>query len=185
MNMKWVVAGKSIELVQGDITEQDTDAIVNAANSQLILGGGVAGAIRRKGGPSIQQECNTKAPVPVGGAVLTGAGNLKARFVIHAVGPRMGEGNEDQKLRQAALNSLTVADTHRLQSIALCAISTGIFGYPIDRCAKIMLTTASEFLHNNPQTSLQRVVFCLYDRAAYDHFAAAMEELKNESSRPH
>jgi O-acetyl-ADP-ribose deacetylase (regulator of RNase III) len=176
--MKWVLAGKIIELVQGDITEQTTDAIVNAANSQLILGGGVAGAIRRKGGPSIQQECTAKAPVPVGGAVLTGAGNLKARYVIHAVGPRMGEGDEDRKLQLAAVNSLKVADAHRLQSIAFCAISTGIFGYPIDRCARIMLQTAADFLQNNPQTSLEHIVFCLYDRAAYETFAAAMENLK-------
>lgn len=183
--MKWMLDDKSLELVQGDITEQDTDAIVNAANSQLILGGGVAGAIRRKGGPSIQQECHQKAPIPVGGAVLTGAGNLKARYVIHAVGPQMGEGDEDRKLRRAALSCLQVADAHRLQSIAFCAISTGIFGYPIDRCARILLKTAAEFLQNNPQTTLQRLVFCLYDRSAYDVFAAALEELKNESRRPH
>ncbi|HOQ04913.1 MAG TPA: macro domain-containing protein [Anaerohalosphaeraceae bacterium] len=181
--MKWMLADKTIELVQGDITEQDTDAIVNAANSQLIMGGGVAGAIRRKGGPSIQEECDQKAPVPVGGAVLTGAGNLKARYVIHAVGPRMGEGNEDRKLKQAALNSLKVADTHYLQSIAFCAISTGIFGYPIDRCARILLRTARDFLQNNPQTSLQRVVFCLFDRPAYETFAAALKELQDESRR--
>lgn len=183
--MKWMLADKTIELVQGDITEQDTDAIVNAANSQLVLGGGVAGAIRRKGGPSIQQECDRKAPVPVGGAVLTGAGNLKARYVIHAVGPRMGEGDEDRKLRQAALNSLKVADIHRLQSIAFCAISTGIFGYPIDRCARILLRTARDFLQDNPQTSLQRVVFCLFDRPAYDAFAAALKELQDESRCSH
>ncbi|MEJ5260636.1 MAG: macro domain-containing protein [Anaerohalosphaeraceae bacterium] len=183
--MKWTLADKTIELVQGDITEQDTDAIVNAANSQLVLGGGVAGAIRRKGGPSIQEECDRKAPIPVGGAVLTGAGNLKARYVIHAVGPRMGEGDEDRKLEQAALNSLKVADTHRLQSIAFCAISTGIFGYPIDRCARILLRTARDFLQNNSQTSLQRVVFCLFDRPAYETFAAALKDLQDESRRPH
>ena len=182
MDRKWQVGSGTIELVQGDITEQDTDAIVNAANSQLILGGGVAGAIRRKGGPTIQQECLRKAPIPVGGAVLTSSGNLKARYVIHAVGPRMGEGDEDRKLQQAALNSLKVAEAHRLQSISFCAISTGIFGYPIDRCARIMLKTAAEYLQN-PQTAIRRIVFCLYDRASFDTFAAALEELKNESSR--
>jgi len=113
---------------------------------------------------------------------LTSGGNLKARYVIHAVGPRMGEGDEDRKLQQAALNSLKVADAHRLQSISFCAISTGIFGYPIDRCARIMLKTAAEYLQN-PQTAIRRVVFCLYDRASFDTFAAALEELKNESSR--
>ncbi|MDZ7261405.1 MAG: macro domain-containing protein, partial [candidate division KSB1 bacterium] len=95
-----------LELVEGDITEMDTDAIVNAANAQLILGGGVAGAIRRKGGPKIQEECNKIGGTFVGGAVITTGGNLKARHVIHAVGPRMGEGDEDNKLRNATLNSL-------------------------------------------------------------------------------
>jgi len=102
-----------IELKQGDITECNTDAIVNAANSQLILGGGVAGAIRRKGGPTIQEECNKIGGTPVGTAVITTGGNLKARFVIHAVGPRMGEGNEDEKLKNATLNSLMISSTNQ------------------------------------------------------------------------
>ena len=95
-----VAKNRVIELCQGDITEMETQAIVNAANASLILGGGVAGAIRRKGGPSIQEECNKIGGTFVGGAVITGGGNLKAKYVIHAVGPRMGEGNEDEKLRQ-------------------------------------------------------------------------------------
>jgi O-acetyl-ADP-ribose deacetylase (regulator of RNase III) len=164
-----------IELVQGDITELETDAIVNAANGQLVLGGGVAGAIRRKGGPAIQAECNKKAPIGVGQAVITTGGDLKARYVIHAVGPRMGEGNEDEKLKSATLNSLKVADENKLESIAFCAISTGIFGYPIERCAKVMIETTMDYLKE--ETGLQKVVFCLYDSGSYEVFE---EELKPE-----
>ena len=164
-----------IELVQGDITELETDAIVNAANGQLVLGGGVAGAIRRKGGAAIQQECNKKAPISVGQAVITTGGDLKAKYVIHAVGPRMGEGNEDEKLKNATLNSLKVADDNNLESIGFCAISTGIFGYPIERCAKVMIETTMDYLKG--ETQLKRVVFCLYDANSYQVFE---EELKPE-----
>jgi len=114
--MKLRVNNSEIELVQGDITESDTDAIVNAANSQLVLGAGVAGAIRTKGGPAIQEECNAIGHCPVGGAVITSGGNLKARHVIHAVGPRQGEGNEEEKLKNATLSSLKVAEKNNLKS---------------------------------------------------------------------
>jgi O-acetyl-ADP-ribose deacetylase (regulator of RNase III) len=163
-----------LELVQGDITELATDAIVNAANAQLILGGGVAGAIRRKGGPAIQAHCNKIRPISVGQAAITTGGNLKAKYVIHAVGPMMGEGDEDDKLKNATLSSLRLADENSLTSIAFCAISTGIFGYPIDRCAKIMLGTTVDYLKG--QTGLEKVVFCLYDKGAYDVFANQLEE---------
>ena len=122
--------GTDLILVKGDITELDVDAVVNAANEHLILGAGVAGAIRRKGGPSIQEECYRIGGTFVGGAVITTGGNLKARHVIHAVGPRMGEGEEDEKLGNAVLNSLKVAEENGLRSIAFPAISTGIFGFP-------------------------------------------------------
>ena len=162
--------GKSVlELLDGDITEMDTDAIVNAANAQLQLGGGVAGAIRRKGGPAIQAECNRIGGTFVGGAVITTGGNLKARHVIHAVGPRTGEGDEDAKLRNATLNSLKVADENGLTSIAFPALSTGIFGFPIQRCAEIMLKTTADYLDG--QTGLERVVFCLFGQESYDVFA--------------
>ena len=150
-----------IELVKSDITELTADAIVNAANAQLILGGGVAGAIRKKGGPAIQAECDKIGGTFVGGASLTTAGNLKAKFVIHAVGPQMGEGNEDNKLKNATLNSLRLADKHKLQSIAFPAISTGIFGYPADRCAKIMLSTIIDYFKGN--TGIKKVTMCLFD----------------------
>ncbi len=155
------VKNSIVELKQGDITEMDTDAIVNAANDALQMGGGVAGAIRRKGGPKIQEECNRIGGTIVGGAVITTGGKLKARYVIHAVGPRYGEGDEDRKLRNATLNSLKLADEHSLKSIAFPAVSAGIFGFPKDRCAQIMLSTTMEYLKGT--TNLQRIVFCLHD----------------------
>jgi len=167
--MKEIIIKNSIlKLVQGDITELNTDVIVNAANAQLILGGGVAGAIRRKGGATIQEECDKIGGTFVGGAVITSGGNLKARHVIHAVGPRMGEGNEDTKLKNAVANSLKLMDEHRLKSIAFPAISTGIFGYPIDKCAKIMITTAKEYLAR--ETQIREVIFCLYSNPDYEVF---------------
>lgn len=167
--MRVEVNNRILELIDGDITEMQTDAIVNAANARLVLGGGVAGAINRKGGPQIQAECNKKGPTFVGGAVITTGGNLKAKYVIHAVGPRMGEGGEDEKLKNATLNSLKVADENNLKSISFPAISTGIFGFPIDRCAEIMLKTTIEYLEG--QTGLVKVVFCLFGRGSYEVFA--------------
>ncbi|UCD00138.1 MAG: macro domain-containing protein [Phycisphaerales bacterium] len=167
--MKVNVADCVLELRDGDITEMDTDAIVNAANAQLVLGGGVAGAIKSKGGPTIQAECNQIGGTVVGGAVITTGGDLKAGCVIHAVGPRMGEGDEDRKLRDATLNALKVADENHIESISLPAISAGIFGFPIERCAAIMVRTTVEYLKG--QTGLQRVVFCLFGRDSYDVFA--------------
>lgn len=174
--METMIHKTRVRLITGDITEMATDAIVNAANSQLLHGGGVAGAIVRKGGRSIQDESNRVAPVGVGQAVITGAGKLKCRYVIHAVGPRMGEGDEDNKLRNATLNSLRAAEENKLGSIAFCAISTGIFGYPIGRCAAIMLGTVVGYLAG--ETGLREVVFCLYDQAGYKVFA---EELRRQS----
>jgi len=163
----------SLEIIQGDITEMETDAIVNAANAKLIMGGGVAGAILRKGGRIIQDECDKIGGTHVGGAVITTGGNLKAKHVIHVVGPRFGEGNEDEKLRSATLNSLSLADRHRLKSIAFPAISTGIFGFPVDRCAKIMLSTAIEYLKG--KTCLERIVFCLFSKETFNIFLKELE----------
>jgi len=162
------IESSKIKLVQGDITELEMDAIVNAANAQLIMGGGVAGAIRRKGGPQIQEECNKIGGIFVGGAVITTGGNLKAKHVIHAVGPRMGEGNEDEKLKNATLNSLKLMDKNNLKTIAFPAISTGIFGYPIDRCANIMISTAKSYLSSHSQ--IKEVNFCLYTESDYQVF---------------
>ena len=162
------INNRVLELVEGDITEMKTDAIVNAANAQLILGGGVAGALRRKGGPKIQEECSKAGGTFIGGAVITGGGNLKAKYVIHAVGPRMGEGNENEKLKNATLNSLKLADENNIKSISFPAISTGIFGFPIRRCAEIMLRTVIDYL--NGRTGIEKVVFCLFSRPDYEIF---------------
>jgi O-acetyl-ADP-ribose deacetylase (regulator of RNase III) len=167
-----------IELKVGDITEEDTDAIVNAANERLIHGGGVAGAIVRKGGQIIQEESNKIGRVKVGNAVVTTAGALKARYVIHAVGPRMGEGDEDNKLKSATLNSLRRAEELQLESLAFPAISTGIFRFPKDRCADIMLKTVKEYLEGD--TSIKKVVFCLFSEEDYRIFEKAFKRILGE-----
>ena len=122
------------------------DAIVNPANEKLELGTGVAGAIREKGGPSIQKECDRIGGTAVGTAVITGAGDLPIKHVLHAVGPRMGEGDEDRKLASAVRASLALADRHGLKSIAIPAISTGNFGFPVNRCARVTLTEIHRYL---------------------------------------
>jgi O-acetyl-ADP-ribose deacetylase (regulator of RNase III) len=164
-----------LRLVQGDITDSATEAIVNAANTSLKLGGGVAGAIARKGGPKIQQECDEIGGTSVGGAVITTGGNLKAKHVIHAVGPVHGMEREDAKLKDATLNSLKLADKHNLKSLAFPAISTGVFGFPKDRCAIIMLSTAIAYLEG--PTKLENVVFSLYDQQTFKIFKDTLESL--------
>ncbi len=172
------IRNTELELVCGDITESDTDAVVNAANSSLILGAGVAGAIRDRGGDSIQKECDAIGSCPVGGAVVTGGGNLKARFVIHAVGPRMGEGDEDGKLKNATLSSLRIADEKGAASIAFPAISTGIFGFPLESCSRIMLKTALDYLSGD--TKLNRVRFTLFDQKSFEVFQRTLESLQRD-----
>jgi O-acetyl-ADP-ribose deacetylase (regulator of RNase III) len=171
------INGKTLRLVQGDITERDVSAIVNAANSHLQHGGGVAGAIVRKGGQIIQEESNKIGYTPVGTAVITGGGKLPAKFVIHAVGPRMGEGDEDKKLKSAVLNSLRLASEKGLKSISMPAISSGIFGFPKDRCAKILVGESARFLKENKDTSLHTVEFCIFDDVTLGHFKKEFDNL--------
>jgi len=172
------INGKKLSLVQGDITERDVDAIVNAANSHLQHGGGVAGAIVRKGGQIIQDESDRIGFTPVGTAVITGAGKLPAKFVIHTVGPRMGEGDEDNKLKNAVLTTLSLASEKGLKSVSMPAISSGIFGFPKDRCAKILVNESADYLRKNPQSSLKIVEFCVYDDNTMEHFKREFEKLK-------
>ena len=162
-----------LELRLADITDMDSDAIVNAANVALQLGGGVAGAIRRRGGPKIQEECNKIGGSHVGGAVLTTGGNLKAKYVIHAVGPIHGEEHEDEKLKDATLNSLILSDKNSLKSIAFPAISTGIFEFPKERCATIMLSTTIAYLEGF--TKLEKVIYCLYDKNTFETFKNTLQ----------
>ena len=164
-----------LELHVCDITEMNTDAIVNAANASLKLGGGVAGAIRRKGGLKIQEECNRIGGTQVGSAVLTTGGNLNAKYVIHAVGPMYGEEHDDEKLKNATLNSLILADKTDLKSIAFPAISTGIFRFPKERCATIMLSTTRAYLDG--YTKLEKVIYCLYDTNTFETFKNTLQAL--------
>jgi O-acetyl-ADP-ribose deacetylase (regulator of RNase III) len=164
-----------IRIVEGNIALLDVEAVVNAANKQLQLGGGVAGAIRAFGGPSIQAECDRLAPIDVGEAVITGGGKLKARFVIHAVGPVSGEGDEEAKLSRATASSLRIARDRRIRSLGLPAISTGIYGFPLQACSEIMLRVARDFLINNNYP--EDVVFCLYGEEAYSVFKKTLDRL--------
>uniref|UniRef100_A0A7C3WJI4 ADP-ribose-binding protein n=1 Tax=Thermofilum pendens TaxID=2269 RepID=A0A7C3WJI4_THEPE len=179
------IGSVTVELVEGDITELSVDAIVNAANSWLKHGGGVALAIVRKGGEEIQRESDEyvrkHGPVPTGQVAVTRAGRLKAKYVIHAVGPRFGEPDGDEKLASAFRNSLLKAEELGLESLALPAISTGIYGYPYARCAEIL---ASMLLDTLPRArTLRRVVVCLYGSEAYSVFSKTFrEKLKEYSS---
>ncbi len=176
--MQKTIGKKTIRLVSEDITERDVEAIVNAANSQLQHGGGVAGIIVRKGGMVIQEESNKIGHVPVGNAAITGAGKLKAKHVIHAVGPRMGEGDEDNKLKSAVNSVLKLATEKGITSISMPAISAGIFGFPKDRCARILVSETAQFLKKNDQdTPLDLVEFCIFDKEAYGYFKEEVEKL--------
>jgi O-acetyl-ADP-ribose deacetylase (regulator of RNase III) len=163
-----ITAQERLRIVEGDITLLDIEVIVNAANKHLQLGGGVAGAIRRRGGPAIQAECDRLAPIDVGEAVITGGGNLKAKYVIHSVGPVNGEGDEEAKLTRATINSLRIAAERKIRSLAFPAISTGIYGFPIQECSRIMLRASLDFLKRNGFP--REIVFCLYGAEAYDVF---------------
>ncbi len=172
------VAGKTLRLIQGDITHRDVDAIVNAANSSLQHGGGVAGAIVRKGGQVIQDESDKIGSVAVGHAAITGAGRLPAKFVIHAVGPRMGEGDEENKLKSAIANSLKLASEKKLSTISFPAVSSGIFGFPKGKCAKLLVGESVNFLKKHEESSLTVVEFCIYDDETLDYFKKEFDKLK-------
>jgi O-acetyl-ADP-ribose deacetylase (regulator of RNase III) len=174
---------KTLKLVYGNITERDVDVIVNAANSYLKHGGGVAAAIVRKGGKIIQEESDKIGFVPVGSSVITIAGRLPCKAVIHTVGPRMGEGDEDAKLRAAIRNSLELASDRKFKSISMPAISSGIFGFPKDRCAQILVEETKNFLvNNNNITSLEIVEFCIVDSGTIDYFKREFAKKKEAAT---
>lgn len=170
------VAKEKIRVVEGDIALLDVEAVVNAANTHLRLGGGVAGAIRTRGGPAIQEECDRLAPIEVGEAVITGGGNLKAKYVIHAVGPVNGEGDEEAKLARATLSSLQIASDRKILSLAFPAISTGIYRFPLQKCSQIMLRLSLDFLKKNGYP--REIVFCLYGAEAYEVFRKTLASLR-------
>ena len=151
-----------IELKEGDITELEVDAIVNAANNDLILGGGVAGAIRRKGGEIIQEECDKIGSIPVGEAIITSGGNLKAKIVIHAASMSLGSWTTQSGLRNATKNALLKAEEKEVKKIAFPAIGTGIAGFAPDKCAEIMLKIISVHL-SSPNSKIEKVYIVLYD----------------------
>jgi len=161
---------KIFRLVKDDITERNVDAIVNAANSYLNHGAGVAEAIVRKGGDIIQEESDKIGYVSVGSAASTTSGRLHCKSVIHAVGPQMGEGDEDDKLKSAIRSILKLATEKKFKSISMPAISSGIFGFPKDRCAKILIDESKKFVKENQDTSLQLIEFCIYDDKTYNYF---------------
>ncbi len=166
-----------VRIISGDLTESDVDAIVNAANSHLQHGGGVAGAIVKKGGQIIQEESNRIGHVPVGNCTLTTGGSLKAKYVIHTVGPRWGEGNEEQKLSNAVKNTLMLAAEKGFKTISLPAISAGIFGFPKKKCASIIVDEIAEFAENN-LTSLKEINICLMDDEIIKYFNNELENLE-------
>lgn len=171
-----------IILEQGDLTEAAVDAIVNAANNDLQLGGGVAGAIRRKGGPAIQQECNAIGSIPIGEAAITGGGSLKAKFVIHAASMGLGGLTTAESLRASTRNSLLRAKEKGLATIAFPAVGTGIAGFPMKQCAGIMLGEVVE--HLKGETSLQQVRFVLFDDVALRVFQEVWSAKREELQQP-
>lgn len=182
--METTVNRTKLSLVQGDITRQATDAIVNAANSSLMGGGGVDGAIHRAGGPRILEECKTivarQGRLPAGQAVITTGGNLPAKYVIHTVGPVWQGGNsgEEQVLASAYRESLKLAGQNNLKSLAFPSISTGAYGYPVREAARVAIRTTAAFLQEE-DTTLEDVRFVLFDSATYEAYASALEELES------
>ena len=156
----------AIKLVQGDITEQEVDAIVNAANNHLWMGVGVAGAIKRKGGIEIEKEAMSKGPIPVGEAVVTKAGGLKAKYVIHAAVMGQDLMTNEEYIKSTTLNSLKRAEELKIKSIAFPAFGTGVGGFPVDECARIMLAEVKNF--SKKAEYLKEVLFVLFDKKSYD-----------------
>lgn len=169
---------EKIVLLQGDLTEMDVDAIVNAANNDLMLGGGVAGAIRRKGGDAIQRECDAIGSIPVGSAAITSGGKLRARHVIHAASMQLGGSTTAAALRSSTAHALRIAAREGLRTIAFPAVGTGIAGFPLRECAEIML--AETMAHLRGATSLEKVYFVLFDAASLAVFEEVRKRLHAE-----
>lgn len=183
-----LVSGQHLMLIHGDITEERVDAIVNAANAQLQHGGGVAGAITIRGGPQIQSESDAwvreHGQVSHGEPAYTSAGELPCRYVIHAVGPVWGKGDEDRKLRDAIRGALKLADQLRVTSISFPAISTGIFGFPIEHAARINFDVIKDYFSSNEKSILSVVRVTLFDQASLDTFRQVWESIFDSSSQP-
>jgi O-acetyl-ADP-ribose deacetylase (regulator of RNase III) len=174
--MEMQVSQSILELVEGDITRQDTEAVVNAANKYLRPGGGVDGAIHRAGGPAIEAECRGLGGCPTGEARITTGGNLKARYVIHTVGPIYKDGlhQEPELLASCYRESLKLASAKGVKSLAFPSISTGVYGYPMADAAKVAIATVTEYLHHHPE--IERVRFVLFGQAAYELYDRILRE---------
>jgi len=170
-----------IRFVQGDIAQQEADAIVNAANNHLWMGAGVAGAIKRAGGREIEAEAVAKGPIPIGEAVATGGGRLKARYVIHAAVMGQDLRTDADKVRHATQATLRRADELGLKCIAFPALGTGVGGFPLDECARIMLDAVEE--HAAGTTTLEQLTFVLYDAPAYQAFERVWRSRRGEQTR--
>jgi len=162
-----------IEVYRGDITQLELDALVNAANNRLWMGGGVAGALKRAGGKEIEAEAVTKGPIPIGEAVVTGAGKLKAKYIIHAAVMGQDLKTDTEKIRQATANSLLRGDELGIKSIAFPALGTGVGGFPLGECARVMISQVRQY--SAKKTGLERVVFVLYDEPAYQAFRQELD----------
>ncbi len=188
MENKVTINNAELSIVRGDITQQTTDAIVNAANPSLMGGGGVDGAIHRAGGPAILEECRQivarQGRLPTGKAVITTVGNLKARHVIHTVGPvwHGGSAEEAGLLASAYRESLKLATEKKLSSVAFPSISTGAYGYPVEEAATVALRAAISFLKDTP-SSIRKVVFVLFDSRTFETYASALREIMGEKAR--
>jgi putative ATPase len=173
--------GQIVRIVQGDITAETSQAIVNAANEWLKHGGGVAGAISRRGGEVIQRESDAwvqrHGPVATGSAAITSAGQLPANYVIHAVGPVWGSGDEEQKLASAVKSALALANQHGVVSISMPGISSGIFGGPKNICAQVIMEATVAYLQQEPPSSLQELRFCNIDEPTVTAFVTAAQQL--------
>jgi O-acetyl-ADP-ribose deacetylase len=163
----------NIEILKGDITKLAVDAIVNAANNRMLMGGGVAGAIKRAGSKAIEDEAVKKGPIPIGEALVTKAGSLEAKYVIHAAVMGMDFKTDAEKIRNSTRNSLLRAGELGIKSIAFPALGTGVGGFPLAECARIMGKEVTDFAREN--TSLAKVIFILYDEAAYRTFIKELE----------
>jgi O-acetyl-ADP-ribose deacetylase (regulator of RNase III) len=177
IKIKEIKKGKILRLAKGDITKTNVDVIVNAANSYLKHRGGLAKSIVRAGGFVIQQESDRIGFVSVGHVVTTTAGRLPCKAIIHAVGPRMGEGDEDTKLKNTVRNSLDLASQKGFRSISIPAISSGSFGFPKDRCAEILVSESIKFVHENPQSTIKTIEFCIFEDETLFHFTKEFEKL--------
>jgi len=181
--MKLLLGSTEVELFLGDITTLEVEAIVNAANNHLWMGGGVAGAIKRRGGVKIEKEAIRKGPIPVGEAVVTGAGDLKARYVIHAAVMGQDAKTDGKKIIEATQNSFLRAEELGIHSLAFPALGTGVGRFPQKECAKLMLSVLREYLEKKRgETSLTRVVFALFDLRAYEAFEKELQGIKDDQS---